>query len=53
MPERDLKQALSRLVKSVDDVVLPLPLHVPAGPRRDARSRSTGRAATIWLRPRA
>lgn len=31
MPERDLKQALSHLVKSVNDVVLPLPLSAPAG----------------------
>jgi hypothetical protein len=31
MPDRDLKQALSHLVKSVNDVVLPLPLSLPAG----------------------
>jgi hypothetical protein len=31
MPERDLKQALSHLVKSANDVVLPLPLSLPAG----------------------
>ena len=29
MPERDLKQALSHLVKSANDVVLPLPLTCP------------------------
>ena len=31
MPERDLKQALSHLVKSAGDVVLPLPMTCPAG----------------------
>jgi len=31
MPDRDLKQALSHLVKSANDVVLPLPLSLPAG----------------------
>jgi hypothetical protein len=31
MPERDLKHALSHLVKSANDVVLPLPLSCPAG----------------------
>jgi len=31
MPERDLKQALSHLVKSANDIVLPLPLSLPAG----------------------
>jgi hypothetical protein len=31
MPERDLKQAVTHLAKSANDVVLPLPMNMPAG----------------------
>jgi hypothetical protein len=56
MPERDLKQALSRLVKSVNDVLLPLPLSVPAGLEAgrpeplDAASRDQLAAAARLIR---